>query len=68
MFYVNARNPVDGLTTEQIKGIYSGDITDWRQIGVLALEEAVRRGVRVLFLPCHVEPDTLAITAQEGMD
>ena len=28
-----------------------------------ALEEAVRCGVRVLFLPCHVEPDSLAVTA-----
>ncbi len=28
-----------------------------------AMEEAVRRGVRVLFLTCHVEPDTLAVTA-----
>ena len=28
-----------------------------------AMEEAVRRGVRVLFLTCHVEPDTLTVTA-----
>ena len=28
-----------------------------------AMEEAVRRGVRVLFLACHVEPDTLTVTA-----
>ena len=31
------------------------------------LEEAVRHGVKVLFLPCHVEPDTLVITAQEDI-
>ena len=28
-----------------------------------AMEDAVRRGVRVLFLPCHVEADSLAVTA-----
>ena len=33
VFYVNAKNPVDNLTTEQIKGIYSGKITDWEEVG-----------------------------------
>ena len=32
VFYVNAKNPVEGLSTEQIRGIYSGQITNWRQI------------------------------------
>lgn len=33
-----------------------------------ALEEAVRRGVGIRFLACHVEPDTLTVTSQEDMD
>lgn len=33
VFYVNAKNPIDNLTTEQIKGIYSGKITDWKEVG-----------------------------------
>lgn len=33
VFFVNRRNPVTGLTVEEIQGIYSGEITDWRQVG-----------------------------------
>ena len=32
VFFVNSRNPVDNLTSEQIRQIYSGKITDWSQI------------------------------------
>ena len=33
VFLVNAANPVDSLTVEQVKGIYSGKITNWREVG-----------------------------------
>ena len=33
VFFVNARNPIDGLTTEQLRDIYSGKITDWKELG-----------------------------------
>lgn len=33
IFVVNADNPVDSLTTEQIRDIYSGKITNWKQVG-----------------------------------
>ena len=33
VFLVNASNPVDSLTVEQVKGIYSGKITNWREVG-----------------------------------
>jgi len=29
---VSNSNPVDGLTTEQVRGIYMGEITDWSEI------------------------------------
>lgn len=33
VFMVNSDNPVDSLTVEQIQGIYSGEITNWKQVG-----------------------------------
>lgn len=33
VFFVNIRNPVEGLTVEQIQGIYTGQITNWNQVG-----------------------------------
>ena len=33
VFIVNSENPVDGLTFEEIQDIYTGDITDWSQVG-----------------------------------
>lgn len=33
VFFVNSRNPVEGLTVEQVKGIYSGAIVNWREVG-----------------------------------
>ena len=33
VFVVNASNPVDNLTHEQIQGIYTGRITNWKELG-----------------------------------
>lgn len=33
VFFVNKKNPINSLTLEQIRGIYSGDITNWSQVG-----------------------------------
>jgi phosphate transport system substrate-binding protein len=32
-FYVHESNPVSALTQEQLKGIYLGDITNWKEVG-----------------------------------
>ena len=33
VFFVHKDNPIDNLTTQQIQGIYSGEITNWKQVG-----------------------------------
>jgi phosphate transport system substrate-binding protein len=33
VFFVNARNPVQGLSVSQIQDIYSGKLTQWRSVG-----------------------------------
>ncbi len=33
VFVVNANNPVDGLTQKQLRDIYSGKITNWKEVG-----------------------------------
>ena len=33
VFFVNAENPVNGLSFDDIRGIYSGKITNWNELG-----------------------------------
>lgn len=33
VFFVEEDNPVDGLTSDQIRAIYHGDITNWKEVG-----------------------------------
>lgn len=34
VFFVNGENPLEGLTVDQIRSIYSGEITTWDELGV----------------------------------
>jgi len=33
VFFVNSKNPVEGLTVEEIQKIYSGEIRSWKEVG-----------------------------------
>jgi phosphate transport system substrate-binding protein len=33
VFFTNAANPITGLTREQLQGIYSGQVKNWREVG-----------------------------------
>jgi phosphate transport system substrate-binding protein len=33
VFFVNEKNPVQNLTVDEIKGIYSGEIKNWKEVG-----------------------------------
>ncbi len=33
VFFVNTQNPVDSLTTDQVRGIYAGEFRNWSQLG-----------------------------------
>ncbi|MGN0184962.1 MAG: substrate-binding domain-containing protein [Aristaeellaceae bacterium] len=41
VFIVNADNPLEDITTEQLRGVYSGAIADWSALGVDGLGEIV---------------------------
>lgn len=38
VFLVNADNPVDSLTVSQVRDIYAGKITNWKEVGGLDME------------------------------
>lgn len=54
VFLVNKDNPVDSLTIEQIQKIYTGEITNWKQVGgndvaIRAMQRPVNSGSQTGF-------------------
>ncbi len=55
VFLVNSKNPVTGLTAEEIRGIYTGQYTNWSQLGgknipISALQRIEGSGSQTAFL------------------
>ena len=53
VFIVNSENPIDSLTVEQLQGIYTGEITNWSQVGgedvdIVAFQRNATSGSQVL--------------------
>lgn len=79
---VNPQNPVQGLTLQQISDIYTGKITNWREVGgedrpIVLLSRESNSGTYVYFLE-HVvrlgqksdllfSPETLLMPSSEGI-
>lgn len=57
VFVVNKNNPVDSLTVDEIKGIYSGRITNWSQVGgndcpIIPFQRTETSGSQVMMRKC----------------
>lgn len=53
IFFVNTNNPISNLTSNQIRSIYHGDITNWREVGgnnheILAFQRPERSGSQAM--------------------
>lgn len=49
VFFVNDNNPIDSLTSDEIKSIYHGDITNWKEVNgkneeIIAFQRPERSG------------------------
>jgi len=70
VFLVNTANPVANLTSQQVKDIYSGKITNWSQVGgadqpIVAYQRPVNSGSQTLFLQL-VMGDTTPVQAPDS--
>jgi phosphate transport system substrate-binding protein len=80
---VHPDNPVDGLTLQQISDIYTGKITNWREVGgedrpIVLLSRESNSGTYIYFLEYVLRmgdkrsdllfsPDTLLLPSSEGI-
>lgn len=79
---VNPANPVQGLTLQQVSDIYTGKITNWREVGgedrpIVLLSRESNSGTYVYFLENVIRlgqksnllfaPDTLLMPSSEGI-
>lgn len=80
---VHPSNPVDSLTLQQLSDIYSGKITNWKDVGgedrpIVRLSRETNSGTHVFFLETVVRlsdknsktlfsPDTLLLPSSEGI-
>ena len=68
---VHPENPVDGLTMEELQGIYTGEITNWKDVGgedseiAEASSEGIIRDI-VKFFNCGEDSGIMVVSREEG--
>jgi phosphate transport system substrate-binding protein len=79
VFLVNAANPVDSITTTQLQQIYTGEITNWSEVGgedaaIIPYQRNATSGSETLMwrlvlggLKPVVPPENLIIAEMEGL-
>jgi len=70
VFLANADNPTSGLTQQQVKDIYTGQTTNWNQVGgpdatILPYQRPVNSGSQTLFLQLAMGTTTPMDATQE---
>lgn len=65
-FIVNAENPVNNLTTDQIRGIYTGAITSWEEVG--GINEKIHPYKRNSTSGSQVLMETLVMKGDDMLD
>lgn len=65
---VHSTNTIEGLTTEQLRGLYSGEILDWSEVGgeageVLLVSREDGSGSRIFFEDEVMQGESVSLTA-----
>lgn len=78
IFIVNKKNPVNSLTLQQIKDIYTGKITNWKELGgkniaIRPFQRDINSGSQTAFLKVMgkdaeiLPPETHHVSGMEGL-
>ncbi len=79
VFVISADNPVDSITTEQLQKIYTGEITNWSELGgddvaITAFQRNAEAGSQTLMLklvmgdlPMMEAPSEQVVISMEGL-
>lgn len=70
VFIVNADNPVESLTSDQIRDIYSGKITNWKEVGgndlpIIAFQRPEKSGSQTLMLELMMKDTAMLAPTEE---
>ncbi len=70
VFFVHKNNPIDSLTAEQIRAIYAGEITNWKEVGgldeeIVAYQRNAGSGSQSMLLRFMGDKEPMAAPSEE---